>query len=68
VIVPSWQETFLDLHETQTPEELWIVLLVPHGIRSSSTWDEPYFLFHRFHDEDPTDAPTTALLLCTDHR
>ena len=68
VIVPSWQETFLDLHEAQTPEELWIVLLVPHGIRSSSVWEEPYLLFRRFHLEDPTDAATTALLLCTDHR
>lgn len=68
MIVPSWQETFLDLHEAQTPEELWIVLLVPHGIRSSSAWEEPYLLFRRFHLEDPTDAATTALLLCTDHR
>lgn len=68
MIVPSWQKTFLDLHEAQTPEELWIVLLVPHGIRSSSAWDEPYLLFQRFHGEDPTGAPTTALLLCTDHR
>jgi hypothetical protein len=25
-------------------------------------------LFRRFHGEDPTNAPTTALLLCTDHR
>lgn len=68
MIVPSWQETFLDLHEAQTPEELWIVLLVPHGIRSSSAWEEPYLLFRHFHLEDPTDAATTALLLCTDYR
>lgn len=68
MIVPSWQETFLDLHEAQTPEELWTVLLVPHGIRSSSAWEEPYLLFRHFHLEDPTDAATTALLLCTDYR
>ncbi|MDE0778266.1 MAG: hypothetical protein OSB43_18455 [Nocardioides sp.] len=68
MIVPSWQETFLDLHAAQTPEELWIVLLVPHGIRSSSAWEEPYLLFRHFHLEVPTDAATTALLLCTDYR
>lgn len=68
MIVPSWQETFLDLHEAQSPEELWIVLLVPHGIRSSSAWEEPYLLFRHFHLEDPTDAASTALLLCTDYR
>lgn len=62
MIVPSWQETFLNLHEAQTPEELWIVLLVPHGIRSSSAWEEPYLLFRHFHLEVPTDAATTALL------
>lgn len=66
--VPSWQETFLHLHEAPTPEELWTVLLVPHGIRSSSAWEEPYLLFRSFHLEDPTDAATTALLLCTDYR
>lgn len=68
MIVPSWQQTMIDLHEAQTPEELWIVLLVPHGIRSSSVWEEPYLLFRRFHLEDPSDAATTALLLCTDYR
>lgn len=68
MIVPSWQETILDLHEAQTPEELWTVLLAPHGIRSSSAWEEPYLLFRRFHIDDPTDAATTALLLCTDYR
>lgn len=68
MIVPSWQETFLDLHEAETPEELWTVLLVPHGIRSSSAWEEPYLLFRHFHLDDRTDAATTALLLCTDYR
>jgi hypothetical protein len=68
MIVPSWQETFLDLQEAQAPEELWTVLLVPHGIRSSSVWNEAFLLFHRFHAEDRTDAATTALLLCTDYR
>jgi hypothetical protein len=44
------------------------VLLVPHGIRTSSAWDEPYLLFRHFHLDDPNGAATTALLLCTDHR
>ncbi|MCC5952704.1 MAG: hypothetical protein JJU45_11475 [Acidimicrobiia bacterium] len=68
MILPSWQETLLDLHAAQTPGELWIVLLIPHSIRSSWDHREPYRLFRGFHREDPTDAATTALLLCTDHR
>lgn len=68
VIDPSWQDTFHVLHETQTLDALWIVLLVPHGIGSSSAWEEPYFLFQRFHSENSSGAATTALLLCTDNR
>lgn len=68
VIGPSWQESFFDLREAATPEELWAVLLVPHGYRSSSVWSEPYALFRRLHEDDRTDAVTTALLLCTDYR
>lgn len=68
MITPSWGETFRELHAASTVEELWDVLVSWHGIRSSSQWDEPYHLFHRFHAEDPTDAVVTAALLCTDHR
>lgn len=68
---PSWQDTFLALHRAATVEELWTVLLVPHGIRSSSAWEEPFALFRRFHADDPDDpehAATTVALLCTDDR
>lgn len=64
----SWQDTFLALHRAATREELWTVLLVPHGIRSSSAWEEPFALFRRFHAADPEHAATTVALLCTDHR
>ena len=66
--VSSWQDTFLALHRAATLEELWTVLLVPHGIRSSSAWEEPSALFRRFHADDPEHAATTVALLCTDHR
>ena len=65
---PSWQETFLALHRAATLEELWTVLLGPHGIRSSSAWEEPFALFRRFHADDSEHAATTVALLCTDHR
>ena len=65
---PSWQDTFLALHRAATLEELWTVLLGPHGIRSSSAWEEPFALFRRFHADDSEHAATTAALLCTDHR
>lgn len=65
---PSWQETFLALHRAATLEELWTVLLGPHGIRSSSAWEEPFVLFRRFHADDSEHAATTVALLCTDHR
>jgi hypothetical protein len=68
VIGPSWQETLVALHAAETLEELWTVLLVPHGIRSASSWDEPYSLFRRFHADDPNHAAVTALLLCSNHR
>ena len=56
------------LHLAATVEELWTVLLGPHGIRSSSAWEEPFVLFRRFHADDPEHAATTVALLCTDHR
>lgn len=65
---PSWQDTFLALHRAATLEELWTVLLLPHGIRSSSAWEEPFSLFRRFHAADSEHAATTVALLCTDHR
>lgn len=68
MIGPSWQETFVALHGAETLEELWMVLLLPHSMRSASGWDEPYILFRKFHAEDPDDAAATALLLCTDRR
>jgi len=68
MIVPSWQESLVALLSAETVEELWTVLLVPHSIRSSSGWDEPFELFRHFHREDASDAAMTALLLCTDHR
>jgi len=68
MIFPSWQETFVALHKAQTCEELWGVLLVDHGIRTSSAWEEPYILFSRFHRDDSDNAAVTALLLCTDTR
>jgi hypothetical protein len=67
-LIPSWIETFEDLQSASTVEELWGVLLVWHGIRSSSVWDEPYLLFIRFHRHDSTNADVTAALLCSDHR
>lgn len=68
MMFPSWQETFSALHEAKTREELWSVLLTPHGIRTSSAWEEPFLLFGRFHRDDPSDATITALLVCTDTR
>lgn len=68
VIVTSWQEAFVALHSAERLEDLWTVLLVPHGFRSSSGWDEPYGLFRHFHADEPSDAAVTALLLCSDHR
>jgi len=67
-LIPSWIETFEDLHSASTVEDLWGVLLAWHGIRSSSVWDEPYLLFIRFHRHDSTNAELTAALLCSDHR
>lgn len=68
VIVPSWQDTFVDLHGADTLDRLWTVLLVPHGIRASAAWDEPFSLFRRVHEADGEGAAMTAALLCTDHR
>jgi len=68
MMFPSWQETFVALHAAETCEELWAVLLAPHGIRSSSAWEEPFILFSRFHRDDTDDATITALLVCTDTR
>ena len=68
VIVPSWDETLLDLHRAETVVELWSVLVVWHGIRSCAAWEEPYALFRRFHESEPNGAVVTAALLCTDHR
>lgn len=73
---PSWQDTLLALHRAGTLEELWGVLVSPHGIRSSSEWDEPLFLFRRFHgaesdnhpDNDADKALISAALICTDQR
>lgn len=66
--IPSWVETFENLHSASTVEELWSVLLEWHGARSTSVWEEPYLLFMRFHRHDSTNADITAALLCTDHR
>lgn len=68
MIVPSWDETLLDLHRAETVVELWSVLVVWHGIRSCAAWEEPYALFRRFHESEPNGAVVTAALLCTDHR
>jgi hypothetical protein len=68
MIVPSWPETLVGLHSAETLEDLWRVLLMPHGVRSVSAWDEPFELFRQFHCDDATDAAMTALLLCSDHR
>lgn len=65
---PSWQQTLADLHSAETAEELWAVLLTPHGIRSTSAWDEPYMLLRRHHPQPGPETAFTALLLCTDHR
>lgn len=66
-LIARWVDTFDDLQSASTVEELWAVLLVWHGTRSSM-WDEPYLLFMRFHRHDLTNADMTAALLCTDHR
>jgi hypothetical protein len=66
--IPTWQETFLDLHSASTLDELWNTLLAWHGIGSSTQWEEPFILFRRFHAHDPDGAVVTAGLLCTDHR
>ena len=66
--VPTWPETFLDLHSASTLDELWSTLLAWRGIRSSTQWEEPFILFRRFHTDDPDGAVVTAALLCTDHR
>lgn len=68
MIFPSWQATFLALHSADTVDELWALLITPHGIKSSTVWDEAFILFRRFHAHDPDGAAITALLLCTDHR
>jgi len=68
VIFPSWQDTFLALHAADTVDELWALLITPHGIKSSTAWDEAFILFRRFHTNEPEGAAITALLLCTDHR
>ncbi len=66
--VPTWQETFLDLHSASTLDELWSTLLAWHGIGSSTQWEEPFILFRRFHADNPDGAIVTAALLCTDLR
>jgi hypothetical protein len=66
--VPTWRDTFLDLHSASTVDELWSTLLAWHGIRSSTQWEEPFILFRRFHAENPEGAVVTAALLCTDQR
>ena len=68
MIFPSWQDTFLALHAARTVEELRALLITPHGIKSSTAWDEAFILFRRFHANEPEGAAITALLLCTDHR
>ena len=68
MILPSWQETFLALHLANTVDELWALLITPHGIKSSTAWDDAFILFRRFHANDPDGAAITALLLCSDHR
>ncbi|MDH4075252.1 MAG: hypothetical protein OEW29_04880, partial [Acidimicrobiia bacterium] len=68
MISPSWQDAFLALHSARTVEELWALLITPHGIKSSTAWDEALILFRRFHADDADGALITALLLCTDHR
>lgn len=68
MIFPSWQDIFVALHAAESLEELWAVLITPHGIKSSSAWEEPFVLFRRFHNGSGDDAIITALLLCTDHR
>jgi hypothetical protein len=65
---PSWQETMVELHRAESVEQLWMVLVTPHGIRSSAMWEEPYGLFRHFHENDPKNSEMTAALLCTDHR
>lgn len=67
-LFPSWGETLHDLQSASSAEELWGVLLAPHGIRTSSIWEEPYLLFMRLHRHHSTDADMTAALLCTDYR
>jgi hypothetical protein len=66
--IPTWQETFLNLHRASTLDELWSVLVAWHGIGSSTQWEEPFILFRRFHADNPDGAAITAALLCTDHR
>lgn len=68
MIAPSWHETLFELHRAESREELWAVLVLPHGIRSTAAWEEPYSLFSRLHEHDAEGAVTTAALLCTDHR
>ena len=67
-LTPNWAETLHHLQSASTVEELWRILLDWHGIRSSSSWEEPYLLFMRFHRQDSTNAEVTAVLLCTDYR
>ncbi len=68
MIYPSWQDTFVALHGATTTDELWAVLIAPHGIKSSTAWEEAFVLFRRFHNDNGEGAVVTALLLCTDHR
>ncbi|MCP4087809.1 MAG: hypothetical protein GY745_22605, partial [Actinomycetia bacterium] len=49
MIYPSWQDTFVALHGAETAGELWGVLITPHGIKSSTAWDEAFVLFRRVH-------------------
>lgn len=60
---PSWQETMVELHRAESVEQLWMVLVTPHGIHGSAMWEEPYGLFRRFHENDSENAEMTAALL-----
>lgn len=68
MIYPSRQDTLVALHAAKTTDELWAVLVTPHGINSSAAWDEAFVLFRRFHKHNGEGAALTAVLLCTDHR
>jgi len=47
VIFPSWQDTFLALHSADTVDELWALLITPHGIKSSTALERFDWILRR---------------------